>query len=128
MALMLPIPGVKKEVKFFHIPYVLKDGYVNHTGCSYSRGSSSIADMRKELHTKFELDPSAYIISKVQNNDFKRFLNLNETIEALDQEGFTLLYEIDPKLRSNIPEGADHHDSNNGVSDDYTKLAVLIKQ
>lgn len=127
MALLLPIPGQKKRVKFFQIPYDLKDGYTNHTGFSFSRASNSIADMRKEIHEKYELDPSTYIISKVQNNDFKRFLNLNESVETLEQEGFTLLYEIDPKLRCNIPEGADHYDSNNGVSDEYTKLAVILK-
>jgi len=36
------------------------------------------------------------------------------------------LYEINPKLRSNIPEGASKTDSNNGVSEDYTKLSINL--
>ena len=65
MAISVAIPGSKKQTKFFYIPYDLKDGYVNNTGTFSARASDSMAEMRKELHRKFDLDPSGYIITKV---------------------------------------------------------------
>jgi len=65
MAVSVAIPGPRKNTKFFYIPYDLKDGYVNNTGTFSARASDTMAEMRKGLHKKFELEPSSYIITKV---------------------------------------------------------------
>lgn len=47
MTLSLPIPGKKKQMKFFYIPYHLKDEYVNRSGEIYLRETDTVADMRE---------------------------------------------------------------------------------
>lgn len=56
MTLSLPIPGKKKQIKFFYIPYHIKEGYVNHSGDVYLKESDSIADFRNEVHRKYGLN------------------------------------------------------------------------
>jgi hypothetical protein len=49
MTLSLPIPGKKKLIKFFFIPYHINIGYLNHSGEVHMRESESIADLRAEV-------------------------------------------------------------------------------
>jgi ubiquitin C-terminal hydrolase len=46
MTLPLPIPGKKKPLKFFYIPYHFKEGYVNRLGDVHLRENESIGDLR----------------------------------------------------------------------------------
>ena len=46
MTLPLPIPGKKKQIKFFYIPYHINHGYLNLSGELHMRESESITDLR----------------------------------------------------------------------------------
>lgn len=75
MTLSLPIPGKKKKFSFFFVPYEINEGYVNYSGEIFLRDTETIADFRQEFEKKYQKDAGSFIITKVNDNMFKRMLD-----------------------------------------------------
>ena len=68
-----------------------------------------------------------YTVCKVQDNEFKRFLNCYKDVpeDQIENGGkHMLLYEVKPEIKGELPSVTDKVDSNNGVSSDWTRLII----
>jgi hypothetical protein len=65
MTLSLPIPGKKAAIKFYYIPYEIKEGQPNLKGEIKVSDTESVATMRQMLFEKYNLAPSSYLITQV---------------------------------------------------------------
>lgn len=131
MTMLLPIPGKKELVKFFYLPYDVKENYMNANAEITVRSSDTWAEFRQEFKEKYGIGEGEYTITKVSDNNFKQYYNTNSLIDSYVQksalgkvDGVLLLYEVDPRLKKQMPENPDPTDSNNGVSAEFTRLAL----
>lgn len=65
MILSLPIPGKKEKFGFFYIPYHIDESYTNYKGEVYLRETDTINDFRQQIASKFNRNPSGFIITTV---------------------------------------------------------------
>lgn len=82
---------------------------------------------RQLVYEKYGYNPAGFTVAKVNNNEFARYYSTSVSVEKLmsNEHGkHVLLYEINPSLHTRFPEDIDEYDSNNGVSNDYTRLIV----
>ena len=128
MTMLLPIPAKKQQVIFYFIPYDLaKDGYTNFKGQIEIRGSETVMDMRNEILKKYGVAKASYTVTKVNNNDFQRYFSTTTQVDETqkDSDGkYLLIYEANPTLNPEFPEIIDSKDSNNGISEHYTRIIV----
>jgi hypothetical protein len=63
-------------------------------------------------------------MGKVGNNELLKFYNLQTKIDDVDfGDGLTLMFEIDPRIAQEVfPENPDKCDSNNGISNEWTRM------
>mmetsp|Transcript_18217 Transcript_18217/g.17343 ORF Transcript_18217/g.17343 Transcript_18217/m.17343 type:complete len:102 (-) Transcript_18217:1329-1634(-) len=100
MTLTVPIPGNKRKISFFYIPYNMNvEGYNNHSGDIFLRESETISTFRKEIASKMEISPSDFVITNVIDSTVKRMYNLQGKVEDLSSQGVIILYQIDPNLQ-----------------------------
>ena len=128
MTMLLPIPGKKNTLSLFFLPYDIKQGYVNYSARILVRNTDTLDTLRDILQEQHKVAKASFSITKVDKNEFTRYFNCLSQVEVLqnDYDGKIILcYEIDPKLNPTF-EGKllDKKDSNNGVSEDYTRLIV----
>lgn len=130
MTMLLPIPSPRKEFKFFFIPYQIKPGYCNYSGEIKLRPTDYISSVHDEIHSAFKVPQGSYIITKVQDNEFKRWFGANQTVESLfGQEGVTVMYEIDPSLKPSLPDMSSSDDQNNCIDPErYVRVALNMSQ
>lgn len=77
---------------------------------------------------KYQLNPSSYIFTKVNENLIKRMYDVNCKIEdILSSEGVALLYQIKPELNPELPpkERCSKTDSNYGINQDQWSKCVV---
>lgn len=100
MTMLLPIPVPKKEFKMFFIPYHITAGYTNKSADIKLRSTDSMVSFREDFQTFFKVDKGAYIVTKVQDNEFLRWFGANQSVgNLLENEGVTVLYEVNPDLQ-----------------------------
>ena len=67
------------------------------------------------------------MIAAVYNNDFKKLhTNSANLLEVAEEQGATLMYEIDPALEPSLPDQAMRQDAMYSVSPDITMLQLNI--
>lgn len=99
MTISLPIPK-KKEVKdFFFLPYEIKDGYINNSFKIRVGGSDNLRTLRQIMQETYGIEPGSYVIAAVFNNNFMKLHTTSANVfEVAEEQGATLMYQIDPKL------------------------------
>ena len=107
MTLSLPIPK-KKEVKdFFFIPYHIKEGYINKSFKIRVGGSDNLRTLRTILKETYGLKRGSFVIAAVFNNQFMKLHTTSANVlEVAEEQGATLMYEIDPRLSPSLPKQA----------------------
>ena len=98
MTMLLPIPPPKVTISFFYLPYVISEGYVNLSGRLTLSQNDTLADLRRAMKDKYDVDPADYTVTKVNNNEFTRFFNHKQKVEALQNETegrFMMFYQVD---------------------------------
>jgi len=100
MTLSLPIPGKKEKYSFYYVPYKLNADYTNLKGEVFLRETETVLEFRKSVERRYNVPPSNYLISFVQDNSVKKLLDQNSKCEDIlgQTQGAILLYEIDPNL------------------------------
>jgi hypothetical protein len=113
MTMLLPIPVPKKEYKMFFIPYHIRPGYCNKSADIKVRSSDTMTFFREEFETIYKVPKGSFIITKVQDNEFVRWFGSNQPLgNLLDNEGVTVLYEVNPDLNPQLPDMSSTDDSN----------------
>lgn len=129
MTMLLPIPGKKSPQSLFFLPYKINSGYVNYSAKLMIRQNETVESLRDLLWEKHKVPKASYTITKVNQNEFTRYFGCSATVEQL-QDGvdgnFVICYEIDPSLNPSFDnaKSIDKRDSNNGVSEEYTRLVL----
>lgn len=73
--MLLPIPGKKETVRFYYVPYDIKENYMNKQAEIVIRTSDTWMEFREALRQKYGLEHGAYTITKVSDNAYKQFFN-----------------------------------------------------
>jgi Ubiquitin carboxyl-terminal hydrolase len=130
MTMLLPIPVPKKEYKMFYIPYNIQAGYVNKSADIKLRTTDSLTSFREDFESIFKVDKGNYIITKVQENEFVRWFGANQSIgNLIEENGVTVLYEVNPELHPQLPDMATSDDNNHGIDiERYVRCVLNIKQ
>lgn len=126
MTILLPIPSKKQIIKFFFIPYKIKENYDNYCCEVAVRDTDSVLLLRQALHEKYGLECNNFVIAEVCDNEFVQFTNGNRTVEHINYyKGVKLLYEVNPAFPRDEPVfSADKTDNNNGFDEKITKLVL----
>ena len=131
MTMLLPIPPPKVTISFFYLPYDISEGYLDLSGKLTLSQNDTLADLRRAMKDKYDVDPAFYTVTKVNNNEFTRFFNHKQKVEALQNETegrFMMFYEVDRSLKPSMPQTMDKADSNHGIDSNYTRLVLNMCQ
>jgi hypothetical protein len=127
MTLSLPIPGKKAAIKFYYIPYEIKEGGTNFKGEIKVSDTESVATMRQMIFEKYNLPAHSYLITQVQENYVKKIIDRNTKVDDFESSYTTLFYEVRPDLNPRL-DGLDKYDDNFGVGDEWTKVVIQMMQ
>ena len=127
MTLSLPIPKKKEIKEFFFLPSHIKKGYINNSFKIRVGGSDNLRTLRTILEQTYGLNSGGYVVAAVFNN---KFIKLHTTsanlLEVAEEQGATLLYEIDPALNPSLHKQAMRQDSMYNVPFDYSMLQMNV--
>ena len=71
--------------------------------------------------------PGSYLISCVNENEFRALMTLNSTNEDKKKsDGLQLLYEIPPELNPSLPDSNSKHDGFYNISDEWTMCQLEL--
>lgn len=125
LTVSLPIPGKKENIKIYFIEYDINGNSNNYQGSISVRDSENISIFREEINKKYSVGFSDYIITSTHCNDIKKMYRTNDFISSLTSiDGVVICYQIPKNLSPSIPNSASKTDSNNGISEEWTKLVV----
>lgn len=128
MTMLLPIPGKKSIQTLFFVPYNISSGYVNYSAKFSIRPNVTLETLRELMREKYKVPKASFTVTKVHQNEFNHYFNCSSTVEMIqnEHEGLVLCYEIDPSLNPSFDnlKSIDKRDSNNGVSDEFTRLSL----
>ena len=104
MTLSLPIPKPKAPRQFFFLPYKIGKDYVNTSYKLNVGESDNMRTLRNIMKDTYGLDPGSFVVSTVYNNNFSRLhASSANLLDVSNEQGATLLYEIDPSLNPSMP-------------------------
>lgn len=127
VTISLPIPEKKEVKEFFFLPFHIKNGYVNNSFRIKVGESDNLRTLRTIMSDTYGINPGSYVIAAVYNNEFiKLHTTSANLLEVADEQGATLLYEIDPALEPSLPDKAMRQDSMYNVSPDVTMLQLNL--
>ena len=107
MTLSLPIPKRKELKDFFFMPYKIQEGYMNYSYKISVGGSDNLRTLRNILTDTYGLNPGSFVIAAVFNNNFMKLHTTSANVlEVSEEQGATLMYEIDPSLSPSLPAQA----------------------
>ena len=86
----------RKEHRFYYIPYVMEQNYINMTCILYLDINATILDFREAFEKYFNIPQDSFVITSVLDNKFTRFFNILDLCR--DFKDTILLYQIDPRL------------------------------
>lgn len=105
MTLSLPIPKKKETKEFFFLPYHVKQGYMNFSYKIRVGGSDNLRTLRNIMQQTYGLNPGSFVVAAVFNNSFMKLHTTSANLmEVAEEQGATLMYEIDPALNPSLPE------------------------
>lgn len=123
MTMSLPIPKVKQVKDFFFIPYDIKNGYVNFSYRVPVGGSDNLRTVRNILNENYGLNTGDFVVAAVYNNNFMKLHSTSSNAEDVaNEQGATLMYQIDPNLNPTLPDQARRLDGMYNVSADVSML------
>lgn len=123
MTLSLPIPKKKEIKECYFLPYNMSDNYVNKSMKISVGGSDNLRTLRNIMRDTYGVKPGSFVVAAVYNNKFSKLHTVSANLlDVANEQGATLLYEIDPKLNPELPANATRCDGLYGVSDDYTMM------
>ena len=127
VTISLPIPEKKEVKEFFFLPFHIKNGYVNNSFRIKVGESDNLRTLRTIMSDTYGINPGSYVIAAVYNNEFiKLHTTSANLLEVADEQGVTILYEIDPALEPSLPDKAMRQDSMYNVSPDVTILQLNL--
>ena len=104
MTLSLPIPKPKAEKTFFFLPYKITKGYVNTSYKIKVGESDNMRTLRSIMKDTYGVEPGSFVVSTVYNNNFSRLhASSANLMDVANEQGATLLYEIDPSMSPSMP-------------------------
>lgn len=104
MTLSLPIPKKKQNKEFFFLPYNITEKYINKSFKIMVGESDNLRTLRGILQDNYGINSGSFVIASVFNNEFKKlFTSSTNLLEVTEEQGATLMYEIDPRLEPNLP-------------------------
>ena len=123
MTLSLPIPKKKQSKEFFFLPYNIKEGYINKSFKLMVGESDNLKTLRGIMFDNYGINPGCFVVASVFNNAFKKlFTSSANLLEVSEEQGATLLYEIDPRLNPSMPDQAVRMDNMYNVRPDVTMM------
>ena len=126
MTLSLPIPKKKEQKEFFFLPYDIKQGYINKSFKILVGGSDNLRTLRGVMENDYGIGSGSYVIAAVFNNNFVKLHTTSANLlEVAEEQGATLLYEIDPRLNPSLPSQAMRMDGMYGVNQEETTMLQL---
>lgn len=86
-------------------------------------GSDNLRTLRTILHDTYGLSPGSFVIGAVFNNEFMKLHTTSaNVVEVAEEQGATLMYEINPALNPQLPAQAMRQDAMYNVGEDVTML------
>ena len=90
-------------------------------------GSDNLRTLRTILHETYGLNAGSFVIAAVFNNDFMKLHTTSANVlEVAEEQGATLMYEIDPELQPSLPAQAMRQDAMYNVPADTTMLQLCM--
>lgn len=127
VVMSLPIPAQMASVTCFFVPHTLQDDFVNLKMDISIRPSDSWLEFRAKIKAKYGKDLAGYTITRVADCNMKQYYHTEGQVDQFTsyKQGQMLLYENDPRLKSNgFPQVVDKNDCNNGVVMEYTRIVL----
>ena len=104
MTLSLPIPKKKQNKEFFFLPYNINEGYINQSFKIMVGESDNLKTLRGILQDNYGINAGSFVIASVFNNEFKKlYTTSSNLLDVTEEQGATLMYQIDPKLEPSLP-------------------------
>ena len=99
-----PTQKPKAEKTFFFLPFKIKKGYVNTSYKIKVGESDNMRTLRSIMKDTYGVEPGSFVVSTVYNNNFSRLhASSANLMEVANEQGATLLYEIDPSMSPSMP-------------------------